>query len=441
MGLGGLTKTAVMQAGGELAVPQKIGGLARQVEFAVTLVDVGGTKEKALVVGVDREGNLLRDVVLYSEEAKTQKGVKSHYDGLAGLIERVQANAGSGVRVLPIVCVGSPGRFVDGVIQPGSAGNLGTTKHEFDGINPAVELGNRLPAKVFVGNDAVAQMGAALGILLASPETAAKVKGKKLAYIGPGTGLGGGFARVDSEGNITFMTDGHIYDILIPGYEHKNEFNFIVDGKKIKARLPVEALKAEDLLSGRAVRQIACALDRAALKDGLKPVFLPILPGFESFSPREYDRLLDHSNNKEPVGDLAKHINQRALVSDTPEALRARPIAEQIVIFQGLMLGKMIELIHQGRIAKFDEKTARWPVEDKEDVKGTTDFIIGGSVLNSGRMGKMALARAREYLKKVFVVGFTIHHMEDIDLGEEAAYGTYNFAGKEEVKKAIQQAG
>jgi len=244
---------------------------------------------------------------------------------------------------------------------------------------------------------------------------------------------------VGVDGKIDFITDGHIYDIMIPGYGQKNEFSFTVDGKEIKARLPVEALKAEDLLSGRAVRQIACAVDRAAIKVGLKPVFLPIVSGLENIGSEQWSKLLDHSNAEKPVADLAKYINENVLQAGTPAALRARPVAEQIARFQGLMLAKLIEVIHQGEITKFDEKTARWPVEDKEAVKGITDFIIGGSVLTNGRMGEIALERAREYLKKKIDLDFNLHPMTDVDLGGIAALGAYNFAGKQEIEKAIQQ--
>jgi len=425
-------------AGGGLSGRYSLGAISRQAEYAVTLVDVGGTKEKALLVGVDREGGLLREVVLASEEAPTLKGLKQHYDGMAELIRKVQSNAGPEVKILPAVCVGTPGRLVGGVIQPGSAQNLGAGKHEFDGVKPAEELERRLKVKAYVGNDAVAQMGAALNILLGTPETAAKIKARTVAYIGPGTGLGGGFARVDGKGNIGFMTDGHIYDLLVPGYETKNEFRFHVDGRELTARLPEETLKAEDLLSGRAVRQIACALDRAAVKAGLEPVFLPNLPGMEKALPEEWEHLLDHNNSKPPVGDMAKYIAVNILESDSKNARRARRAAEQIAGFEGLMLGRVVEALHLGRISKFSSQ-AQWPAADKEAVKGVKDFILGGSMLTRGVMGGIALERAASYLKSRFPnKEFNLHVIGDVDLGGEAAYGAYAFAGKQQIRKIIE---
>lgn len=428
----------------------KSGPPSRQPEYWIILVDVGGTKQKAILAPLDKEGNLLGDAPAKSVETETRKGREKHYEGVAELVMKVKDK--DGVKVLPLVCLGTPGRLVDGVIQTGSAQNLGekslgdyASKHEFDGVNPAEELRKKLlergvEMKVFAGNDALAQMGAALNILLQDESIGIKIKGKVVGYVGPGTGLGGGFAKVDERGDIEFITDGHIYDLMIPGFEEKSEFTFRIDGGKVTAALPEKKLKAEDLLSGRAVRQIACAIDRAAVKAGLMPVFLPFVPGLENAPPETWGKLLDHNNSEHPIGDMAKHITQNVLESSSHAASGARPIAEKIAEFEGLILGKLIEVIHKGGITKFDEQTAQWSIEDKEAVKGTTDFIIGGRMLTKGKMGEIALASTREYLQKNLPkTGFQIYPMTGVDLGKIAAYGTINFAGKEEIKKAIEK--
>ncbi|MCP4049815.1 MAG: hypothetical protein GY730_03820 [bacterium] len=57
---------------------------------------------------------------------------------------------------------------------------------------------------------------------------------QKVCYIGPGTGLGGGFAKINSTGTPLFNTDGHISDIII------------IDNKK-------NIHKAEEVLCGTAL--------------------------------------------------------------------------------------------------------------------------------------------------------------------------------------------
>ena len=136
-------------------------------EVAVALVDVGGTKTRVLLVGLTKEGGLLSDVVFVEREFPTPVGKKEgFFDAMAREVSGARENYGGKARLLPLVAYGTPGRLVSGVIQPGSAGNLGDTRNEFDGVNPAEELGRRINLPIYTGNDAVAQMGYGLTILL-----------------------------------------------------------------------------------------------------------------------------------------------------------------------------------------------------------------------------------------------------------------------------------
>src|SRR6185295_6649283 len=83
--------------------------------------------------------------------------------------------------------------------------------------------------------------------------------GKKVAYIGPGTGLGGGFAFVDGNGRIEFKTDGHIYDVVL---SDAPEFSVHYAGRRLT--IPLNTRRAEDLYSGRAVGELMAAIEKAA---------------------------------------------------------------------------------------------------------------------------------------------------------------------------------
>ena len=403
-----------------------------ETKLAVTLVDVGGTKELILIVGVDRDGSLLRDrIYAKSDEIKTPFGtVKHFYDETANAIREIQKTAGNNVKLLPIVCVGSPGRLVKGVIQPGSAANLGNMPHEFDGVMPAKEIEKRLNAKVYVDNDAIAQMCAGLHTLFERPDLKNALSGRKVCYVGPGTGTGGGFCTVRKDITIDICTDGHIYDMMIPGYEGKFRFPFICDTGRYEAELPYERTKLEDLLSGRAVRQIACAIDRRLLNAGAQPLFLPALPRFKAMMGEEMFALIDHDNKESPIN--ARFLRETFLHPKAMNAVidRARPIAQSIFEFEGLMLSKLMECIYTGNINKFS-RDAQWNKSDKEKVKGTRDYIIGGSVGTRGVGGRLIQETARRFIADRFPdVVFRIYPLDPEETGNAGAYGAFDFADR-----------
>ena len=139
---------------------------------------------------------------------------------------------------LSAVCIGCPGNIIDHHIAPGSAQNLGTFPGEFDHFNLRQALED-LPIPVYIFNDATAQMAGGYALL---HNTLAGVD--RIGYIGPGTGLGGGFSKVDETGINTGLqpvTDGHIFDILLPQRRGGS-----------KGVRPASLRIAEDLLSGRA---------------------------------------------------------------------------------------------------------------------------------------------------------------------------------------------
>jgi len=172
----------------------------------VMAVDVGGTKELITVVGVTEEGELTEEIYGEREIETIPDTPENFYLRLAVNVEMLKREVEEkGVRVLPLIGIGSPGRFIekDGqiVMAPGSAANLGNPRTAFDNVSGSKIMVEALravdmPMQVFMNNDAIAQMSLALSDFLKEEETARELRAKKVAYEGPGTGLGGGFARM-----------------------------------------------------------------------------------------------------------------------------------------------------------------------------------------------------------------------------------------------------
>ena len=159
------------------------------------------------------------------------------------MIREISQQAETEGVILPLVSLAHPGRFLpDGHLARGSTLNLGPQPDAFDGRNPARELTQRLDAKVFAENDATAQMRYGLHELLRDPEILAVLLNETVVYLGPGTGLGGGVATISADGAVTTRTDGHLFDVQVPG---------VGDGTRI----------AEELFSGPVIAQRLEALN------------------------------------------------------------------------------------------------------------------------------------------------------------------------------------
>lgn len=316
-------------------------------------VDVGGTKIHA--VGMEaRAGD--SHAVLFFRQEPTQRGLPSaFFDRLADVIRAtVKEGLDRGVVLDPHIGIGMPGRYVfqaprGRVIAPGTAPNLGLAPHDFDGIDPSQELSRRMPGFSFsVHNDAVAQMRFALELLLRQEKTAPLVRGKRVCYLGPGTGLGGGFAEVSPEGRVESRTDGHVFDMVV----EPSGIVFSVDagGRRWDLHRPGTA---EELVSGKATAAMMTAVDDALTRTTGKSFFSPYgVPG---------GWLLDQ------------------LLSGARGGEAQRAAALQIARFEGKMLGRIMGMIYRGDVPKA-APTAVWPEEDKQFVKGISTFILGGSV-------------------------------------------------------------
>ena len=368
-----------------------------QKHACVIGVDIGGTKIKAGAVEVGAGGVGTR--VAHAREVATPRAdPAAFYDAVATVIRDVHAQAEhSGLAVLPCVAVAHPGRFLpDGRLARGTTPNLGSAPGQFDGLSPSAELERRLsnnsseanaakgsglgaqgtcpepraPSpepknqvkwRVFAENDAIAQMRFGLDALLRDEVARPPLLGQTVVYLGPGTGMGGGVARVDAEGAVAIVTDGHLFDLQLPGYG---------DG----------TLTAEELFTGPAIARYI----REANEHSSSPI--------EPARAGEVDSLL-----RSPA---------------TPPEQRA--FAERIVDVHGEILALLIETIHAGRMTKVrleptpdgrllrhvDEPDRAWSAADCALIRGCARFILGGFVGTSrgfgARMRERALALLRQ---------------------------------------------
>ncbi len=421
------------------------GPLARQAEYGLTLVDVGGTKQLVMVVGVDREGNLMTDTVLAKREVSTpvknlpEGDPEVYFKVTAATITEVQDEVTSqlGVKTLPLVYMGSPGRLVGGKIAPGSAGNLGST---FDGLNPSKELSRELGQDTHVVNDAIAQMGSGVSEFLQFPYIAEKLRGQKVCYIGPGTGLGGGFGRVSDELTLAYYTDGHIYDIQLEGatFGLDDDAMLSLAIPAVDGYVKIQSRFAEDVLSGRAVGQIARTIDRHLIEQGKGPLFITLVEGYEDMSEQEVRKALEHDNNESPVD--AKLIGVELFEREDgldDRHYKAIPAAVFLKEFEGEVLASLIECVHEGRIEKATEG-AQWTPQDRDLVKGTTHFFIGGSVGTKGEFGKGVREHAISLLTDRYSeMEFNLWVIKGSE--EAGALGAAAFHKKEDILSAIKQ--
>lgn len=221
--------------------------------YSVFAVDVGGTKISYGLFPVDSQGEIQRHA-LYQNTVDAVRGPVPIAKALQHCFrDAVNWASQQGVDVLPAVSVGTPGRFVgpnQEIIAPKSAANLEAVPGELDNFAWVPYLASWFPdyVKMRVKNDALSQMSAGLNHLLQCESYRGCLLGQKVAYIGPGTGLGGGFCTVDDKGCVEFFSDGHIIDNPIKDKEGH------IHG-------------AEDLFSGRAFEALTGKTAKAVNSD------------------------------------------------------------------------------------------------------------------------------------------------------------------------------
>lgn len=225
----------------------------KNLQSAVFAVDIGGTKISYGLFPVSGDGQIQPEP-FYRHKVDTIRGRVQIAQALQACFKDAIAQAtAQGYHVLPAISAGSPGRFVgaqQNVIAPKSAANLEVEAGEFDNLALNEFLSEFFPdyINIKVKNDALSQMSAGLSQLMACETSRASLLGQKVAYIGPGTGLGGGFCTVDDAGRVEFFSDGHIIDNPI---EDKNG----------------DIRGAEDVFSGRAFEALTGMTAKAVNSD------------------------------------------------------------------------------------------------------------------------------------------------------------------------------
>ena len=325
-------------------------------------VDVGGTKIKAGLIAFDSDGTV-RHLVRAEQIPTPHLEPSSFYDQLASVIQRLRATADrEGMALAPVAAVAQPGRFLpDGTLARGTTPNLGTAPGQFDGLSPTRELERRLGMMVVAENDAVAQMRFGLDCLLRDPAVRPRLVRRLVVYLGPGTGMGGGVARIHGEGQVTPVTDGHLFDLRVANYG---------DGQQT----------AEELFTGPAIAR--------AVEEANRQLARPIQPA--------------------SGGSLDLILTAR----DSPAEHRA--VATRLADQFGVILACLIELIHAGRIVKVrverrsdgqlvrhvDEPDRAWSAQDTTQVTGVQRVVMGGFIGCSRGLGsrirQAALAELRQ---------------------------------------------
>lgn len=175
-------------------------------------VDLGGTKiaiaEVCCLPEAQRpQTQNLRVIPTFetpSGPLKTPDALREWLDRLANAISLFPTE------VTGSIGIASPGKFVDGKVACGTTPQLGSI---FESINLRDELIKRLPhSRICIANDALAQL-----IYAICYELPRSRRSELIAYLGPGTGLGGGFVYHHPNGQIEFLGDGHIGDLVIEG--------------------------------------------------------------------------------------------------------------------------------------------------------------------------------------------------------------------------------
>lgn len=193
-------------------------------------IDIGGTKI-FLALCADKSPYPL----LFSTAIETPKGLVPLKEALSSVISQALSEAQyKNLTLIPQAFIATPGKLIgkkNNLISPGSAQNMEAFDGEFDHLDLTKAFEPLFPShwRLSFVNDAIAQMK---GGLFQLKQTQIIPSGK-WAYIGPGTGLGGGFCTLDQQGTVSIYTDGHIYDIALTTPQNT-------------------WVRAEDVLSGRA---------------------------------------------------------------------------------------------------------------------------------------------------------------------------------------------
>jgi hypothetical protein len=304
----------------------------KKLKPAILAIDIGGSSTSYGLIPLEDFISNKNCPLILIKNIPTIKGKNNIKNIIINIIEKsISKSIKLGYFIYPHIFIGSPGRFIGpnlNTIAKQSATNLESYPREFDNLNLYNLIKEFLPnwASITIKNDAIAQMKGSIYLLLKNKKYNYLIN-SKVAYIGPGTGLGGGFCFIEKDSHINVRTDGHICDIMIR------------DINDVPTRI-------EDVLSG-------IAFKKATGK-----------------TPKEV--------NEDPVL-LEKYLSE--------------------IVLMGNYLSQIIQKIYYGDIEKHNSKN-NWSKLDLNLVKGTSHFLIGGSIGTKGTIGKTIIKQAKVDLKK-----------------------------------------
>jgi len=351
---------------------------------AVLALDIGGTKISAALYS--RDGCTIASEPLEDlGSAATPRGLEDLAKGYKRLFKDAVNKARDRGYGVVAVGIGSPGRFVDKaladqrygasqasemqkfalgqpyepgmVIAPGTAKNLEQVDGEMDQVNLQAVLSRFTPDGVAlrVLNDAAAQLGGLVAGMAADADLSGLVRGKKLVYFGPGTGLGG--AVMNEKGDL--VTDGHYQYIKLAKRDDDTAGIFdIVLKANAKKYEPLESppqhVYPEDMLSGTGIGMIISKVSNGAIANT------------KDFEARY------QQNPKDPE------------LTNVTEALRV----------VGRYMADVLIALKRGEFEHMDPK-AQWPQQDKAAVKDFGAVILGGGLTEAKFYKDIVLQSAR----------------------------------------------
>jgi hypothetical protein len=242
-------------------------------------VDVGGTK---IAYGAFCGPDLLfvRSIPFF----KGKEAVYTAFDTIMQAALGQLAKLGHGYE--PVLYISTAGKLIGengSVVDPGSAKNLGLFPEEFDYFDWDNDIKARLPKSwtIKVFNDALCQCRGGLYFLSQQRRYASVFNSAKIAYIGPGTGLGGALADCDKEGIPLFYSDGHIFDICLESGMAEDEISgrafFNKTGHSCREWTPKDIHIIEKM--GESLAELMANLHKGTVtkKDGINQWSKPIL--------------------------------------------------------------------------------------------------------------------------------------------------------------------
>ena len=321
-------------------------------------MDVGGTTVKWSLFAV-QDGTVQAEA-LRKGSRPTGRGFAGFPQSVRAAVEDAMDGIAGGDKL--VVGIGVPGRF----LPPDFERVAAHTAHrlcppdkpeEFDNTLFKQMLREAMPqgVRLKVENDAIVQL---MGLLAGHGELDGVKENDVVGYFGPGTGLGGGFARRSASG-YTVETDGHINHILILLSPE--------DTAKVEA---IEAARGVNIpkRDGRYTAEGLCCGTALEMLCGL---------------PADQARRLDE------------------------DATLREQFRDEILLAGRAMAGALLA-IRSGEFEKLAPEDT-WPRADQILAAQARYYFFGGGVGQSQHLGEMILAEASDELTRNGADDYTFH--------------------------------